>query len=752
MQMSTIAGSPEALGSAHWPVPEERRTVTVLFADIVGSTGLIERLDPEDVRALQRAYFDTVAGVLRRWNGVVEKYIGDAVMALFGAHGSDGFDAYRAVQAGLEIQRALGRRSPAGTRLRVRVGVATGEALVDVAGTRDGGHGMASGAVITTAARLQQYAPPGGVVVCAATRRATAGLVEQRPLASMAVAGKAMPLDVWRVTGPGRGGPARHHGPLIGRRRELATAGDEIARAVRDRRPRWVSLVGPAGSGRSRLLHELVRAASTVDGVPVRWCVAHCPPYPQGAWTPLADMVRGFAGVRDTDLSATVRRRLATALEGVLPPQRRGAAAHALAELLAASEDAAAADRGADAWLQVLLELAAGQPVVVAVDDLDRAAPALNRFLHRLFAAATERELPLAVVATHGPGWADVLPGAADRRRRVPLPALDTVHTGRLLRHQLRRAGRPAALAGRLLPLVGGNPGVAEAYVRGLDEDGASGARVPEAVRRIVDARLDRLDGEQRAVLMAGAALGVGFAPTAVDRLLGWAPGRAEPVLRDLAAQALLRPARGGYAVAEPAVALVAHDRLPRAVRAEFARRARTPRLLDPTRAADAMSTADARRAPHAPRAVDATPAVDARQAVDASQAVPAKPALDAPRAVDARRAAPATRAVYATPAVDALRAADATWAVDADRRRDGVPDLTHEAGALPRRSRPDRTVGRIHPLAVHPRAGLDGPPADNDSAEMIDSAYGTSRGPTAADTPMSRKRSGVSTVRLAAA
>ncbi|MEV1147972.1 adenylate/guanylate cyclase domain-containing protein, partial [Micromonospora sp. NPDC049799] len=114
-------------------MPEERRTVTVLFADIVGSTALVDRLDPEDVRRLQRAYFDTVSGVLVRWRGVVEKYIGDAVMALFGARQSDGFDAYRAVRAGLEIQRALDLRPFAGApALRVRVGVATGEAVVDL--------------------------------------------------------------------------------------------------------------------------------------------------------------------------------------------------------------------------------------------------------------------------------------------------------------------------------------------------------------------------------------------------------------------------------------------------------------------------------------------------------------------------------------------------------------------------------------------------------------------------------------------
>ncbi|MGW4500349.1 adenylate/guanylate cyclase domain-containing protein [Micromonospora sp. NPDC004336] len=130
MPMPTIPAGPQRVTPAGWPVPEERRTVTVLFADIVGSTALVDRLDPEDVRALQRAYFDTVAGVLRRWHGVVEKYVGDAVMALFGARGSDGFDAYRAVRAALEIQGALDQRPLPGTpRLRVRVGVATGEAL-----------------------------------------------------------------------------------------------------------------------------------------------------------------------------------------------------------------------------------------------------------------------------------------------------------------------------------------------------------------------------------------------------------------------------------------------------------------------------------------------------------------------------------------------------------------------------------------------------------------------------------------------
>lgn len=546
--------------------------VTVLFADIVGSTALVDRLDPEDVRALQRAYFATVAGVLRRWHGVVEKYVGDAVMALFGARESDGFDAYRAVRAALDIQRALDQRPvPGAPRLRVRVGVATGEALVDLAATHDGGHGAASGAVTTTAARLQEYAPPGGVALCAATHRATVGLIDQRRVPPVALAGKALPVDVWHATGATRPAPTPHEGPLVGRRRELATARDLIVRAVRDRSPRWLSLVGPAGSGRSRLLHELRRAVPTVDDVPVRWCVAHCPPCPE-ALAPVADLVRGAAGLRANDPPAVVRRRLAAALAGLVPPAGLTETVSALEGLLASPDATREAARGAEVAREVLLSLAAREPLVVAVDDLDRATGELHRFLHRLFAAATARSLPLAVVALHRPEWADVLPGARDRRHRLDVPPLRPVETGRLLRHLLRRADRPAAAATRLLPLVEGNPGRAAAYVASLDVAPTALLPVPESVRREVDARLDRLDGVRRAALTAVAALGAGVTASAVGRLLGWSPARAAPELRALAASGLLvGRAGGGYAVADPVLREVAYARLPRAVRAAIA-------------------------------------------------------------------------------------------------------------------------------------------------------------------------------------
>ncbi len=620
MPMSTVVAAPLSVRRMRWPVTEERRTVTVLFVDIVGSTGLVERLDPEDVRALQRVYFGTVARVLRRWDGAVEKYVGDAVMALFGARTGDGWEAYRAVRAGLEIQRALDRR-PLATApgLRVRVGVATGEAVVDLTVGHDGGHGVASGAVITLAARLQEYAPPGGVAVCPATHRAVAGLIAQRRVPAVAVAGKALPVDVWHVTGTLRPRPARPDGPLVGRRRELATAREQLAEAVRGRGHRRLVLAGPPGSGRSRLLRELVRSTPTVDGVPVRWCVAACPPYPDGPLAPVADLVRGLAGARVTDDPEVVRRQLATALGRLVPAECLAPALDTMDGLLGAA-GAVAGARAAAHWRDVLLSLARRQPVVVAVDDLDRAAPALRRHLDTLVDLATADGLPLVLVATGTEDTGDPARPAA----RVGLRPLDAVTTGRLLRQLLRRTGRPIGLVRQLVPLVGGNPGHAVAYVRALGSADAARLPVPESVRRLAEARLDRLDGPRRAALMAVAALPPGCAATELARALGWPVGQVESALDALAGAGLLVPLpAGGHDFVDPVLRQVAGARLPRSVRATFARRAATVAPSGPAgcattgRAATAQPTACAATARPTGIAVPA-PSVGGQKGQDA--------------------------------------------------------------------------------------------------------------------------------------
>ncbi|MGC4806928.1 AAA family ATPase [Micromonospora sp. DT233] len=705
MPMSTIVN--EALGraSAQWPVPEERRTVSVLFADIVGSTALVDRLDPEEVRALQRAYFDTVAGVLGRWGGIVEKYVGDAVMALFGARDSDGFDAYRAVRAGLEIQRVLdGRALPGVAALRTRVGVATGEALVDVAAMRDGAHGTASGAIITAAARLQEHAPPGAVVLCAATRRATAGLIDHRALAPLTVAGKPRPVDVSVAVGVARREPAAHHGRLVGRRRQLACAREQVLRAVRERSPRWVALVGPTGSGRSRMLHELRRAVDAATDTPTPWYVAACPPYPERPLGPVADLLRAFAGVRAEDPPAVVRRRLLAELGALVAPVRALSEAVALEGLLDGSFPG-----GAAVWQRVLLRRAAAQPVVVAVDDLDRAAPAVHRFLRTLFSAAVSRGLPLAVVSTHGTGRADA--GPVDRRTEVPLPPLSAVETGRLLRRLLARTGRPAASAARLLPLVGGLPGHAEAYVRRGADGADPAAELPERVRADAGARLDTCDGPERAVTMVVATLGPAVGAARVERALGWAPGRAGPLLHRLADRGLLRrAASGGYAVEDPALRRVAHDRLPRSVRADVTRLA-GPATVTGLRAA-------ARARPPARNNVDVGSTVESASAATAEWPVTstaaravtpaAGPRFGATRETAAGPRFGATREAAAGPPVGATREA----AVSATAGLAVAPHPAMDPDAAPR-------------SALRPRSAGDAPGGPARRLRLVDAGSG---------------------------
>jgi adenylate cyclase len=186
---------------------ERRQTVTVLFIDIVGFTSLIDELDCAVVRALQRDYFAIVAGVVRDGGGMVEKYVGDAVMAVFGT-GPGGFGAEAAasaVRVGLSVQEALrGQLLADRFAVRTRVGLATGDVIVDLAAARDYGHGMVSGSVVSTAARLQAYAPHDTVVVCAATQAVTGELIAYQELPPVRVAGKPYPLDLWRALQPQR--------------------------------------------------------------------------------------------------------------------------------------------------------------------------------------------------------------------------------------------------------------------------------------------------------------------------------------------------------------------------------------------------------------------------------------------------------------------------------------------------------------------------------------------------------------------
>jgi hypothetical protein len=497
---------------------------------MVGFTGLACRLDPEDVRTLQTEYFRAAAEVIHRWNGVVEKYIGDAVMAVFGVPRSDGYDACRAVRAGMQLQEALSDRwFPDGQPVRVRVGIATGEALVDLAAISDGGQRFLSGDVVNTAARVQAHA---------------GALVQYQHLDPVTVAGKPAPLDVWRpleVT-PGRTVTDRDEDvPLVGRQAELATIAGRIERAVRDRAPQLVSVVGAAGTGKSRLVRELARVST---GDATVWSVGRCSPCGTGHEA-LAEIVRG----------ATADP---TAGPGFSPEAEQE-------------------------WQGVLLAAAARRPTVLVVEDLQRADAAVARFLRNLVTAAAGASppLPLVVIVTYRPESAGLIQLEPDCR--VSLGALGAARTGRLLRHLLDRAGQPATYAHRLLPLTGGNPMYAEAYVQMLAGGGLPAGPdlelpTPEPVRAVVSARLDQLRGADRTAVHAISVLGRGVSADALAFLLRTDRDDAYAILHRLErTQVLVRrsttdPAE--YTFSDPAMRAVAYARLPRAARIDHHRRA----------------------------------------------------------------------------------------------------------------------------------------------------------------------------------
>ncbi|HCT76181.1 MAG TPA: guanylate cyclase, partial [Micromonosporaceae bacterium] len=258
---------------------EDRRRITVLFIDMAGFTSFSELADPEQIRTLQHEYFATLREVVRQYGGVIEKYIGDAVMAVFGAPVATEDDALRAVRAGLEAQRVLSR-GRLGQLATFRVGVATGEALVDLGAAHDGGQAMVSGDVVATASRMQSTAPDGGVLVCDITADATKHEIDYAEQPMLTLKGRTTPRRLFLALS------ARLHRrdrdestPMVNREHERGLLVTALHRMIRDNSPQLVTVFGPAGIGKSRILRELARHAERIPDVKVNWRVGHCPPF-----------------------------------------------------------------------------------------------------------------------------------------------------------------------------------------------------------------------------------------------------------------------------------------------------------------------------------------------------------------------------------------------------------------------------------------------------------------------------------------
>ena len=285
---------------AEAPAREERKVVTCLFCDLVGFTARAETMDPEDVRRLLHPYHALVRAELERFGGTVEKFIGDAAMAIFGAPTAHEDDPERAVRAALAIRETLAHDG----QLEVRIGITTGEALVALDARAEAGEGIVSGDVVNTAARIQAAAHPGGLLVDETTMRATERAIEYAEASSIDAKGKSQPVSVWQATrARARVGVERlSNTQLVGRERELSLLRGTWSRVAEEREPQLVTLVGVPGIGKSRLVFELFETIRAGEHGLVSWRSGRSLPYGEGVtfWA-LGEMVKAQAGILESD-------------------------------------------------------------------------------------------------------------------------------------------------------------------------------------------------------------------------------------------------------------------------------------------------------------------------------------------------------------------------------------------------------------------------------------------------------------------
>ena len=378
------------------PAKQERKLVSVLFVDLVGFTGQSERADPEDVRDTLNAYRAAAQESIQVFGGNMEKFIGDAVMAVFGAPVSHGDDAERAVRAGLGVLEAVAR-----LKLIARGGVNTGEAVVTVASGPATGEALAMGDVVNTASRLQTSAPPGGLVVGEETYRLTRNAIKYQALPSVDAKGKEAPIPAWLAVAPALAGPARPEAPMVGRDRELALVTSIWDGAVGDRHPHLITVVGPPGIGKSRLQREFSRRIQARGAAVAR---GRCLPYGErAAYGAFTQLVRGIAEIYENDPPESARAKLSAAVEKVLPATEVEETTRYISLLTGLGVDEPARDRDYlfFAARRLLEGFASSQPLLVIVEDLHWADAGLLDLIEYL--ATHIRDVPLVIVGLTRP-------------------------------------------------------------------------------------------------------------------------------------------------------------------------------------------------------------------------------------------------------------------------------------------------------------------------------------------------------------
>jgi class 3 adenylate cyclase/tetratricopeptide (TPR) repeat protein len=582
------AAAPPALQPVMAPraTPEapvaERRLVSVLFADLVGFTSLAEDRDPESTRELLTRYFDVAREAIERHGGTIGKFIGDAVMAVWGTPIAREDDAERAVRAALELVREVPSLAPA---LQARAGILTGEAAVTLGATNQG---MVAGDLVNTAARLQGAAEPGSVLVGEPTMRSAERAIVFEEVGEHSLKGKLTPVPAWRAVRvvAARGGLQRADGlepPFVGRDEELRLLKDQLHAPGRDQRARLVSITGPAGIGKSRLVWELEKY---MDGItePVYWHRGRSPSYGEGItfWA-LGEMVRRRARLTEDDDEATTRDRIhATVDEYVPDPAERQMVEPALLALLGLGESGGGRDALFPAWRTFFERISEKGTTALIFEDLQWADSGVLDFVDHLLDWSKSR--PILVVTLARPELYDKRPDWGVGRRAFTSLALDPLSDDAI--RQLLEGivpGLPAAAIATIVSRAEGMPLYAVETVRALLAEGKitrdgdvyrpvgdlSSLSVPESLRSLIASRLDALDPADRALLQDASVLGQVFDVRTLSQVTGIEVATLEERLRDLTRREMVEletdprsPERGQYKFVQALIREVAHSTL----------------------------------------------------------------------------------------------------------------------------------------------------------------------------------------------
>jgi len=569
---------------------ELRKTVTVIFCDVTGSTSLGEEQDPEHLRRVMSRYYEEARAVLERHGGRVEKFIGDAVMAVFGIPRLHEDDALRALRAAVELRDALAQLNEElersfGVRIAVRTGVNTGEVI---AGDAAGGHGFVAGDAVNVAQRLETAAAPGEILIGEPTFQLARDAIRAEAVEPLVLKGKRDPVRAYRLLDVVPGAPAharRLDSPMVGRERELAMLQGTFARLVPERSCHLFTVLGAAGVGKSRLvgeaLRELADEAIVLSGA--------CLPYGEGiTFWPVLEIVKQATGLTEEDSLPEAVAKIASALDD----DSDQVVAQRVAEVIGLAETAATAEEGFWGVRRLLEGLAQRRPLIVVFDDLNWAEPNLLELIEHM--AEWSRDAPILLICMARPELLELRAGWGGGKRNAATIFLEPLSQGEseaLIENLVGEAALEGEVRERIREASGGNPLFVEEMVAMLIDDGLlrredgrwiatgdlSGVRVPASIQVLLASRLDQLDGPERRVLERAAVEGNVFHSGAVEALA--APDEHESVgacLLELVRKELVRPHRAAFAEEEgfsfrhPLIREAAYAAMPKKVRAEL--------------------------------------------------------------------------------------------------------------------------------------------------------------------------------------